>query len=67
MPTLGTNPGIGLSDFFRVFAMSTTTYPSKNLPFDYRRRKFVKLEVLASAWTVRRLDRTTRIERRLLW
>jgi hypothetical protein len=47
--------------------MSTKTYPSKNLPFDYRRRKFVKLESLASVWTVRRLDKTTRIERRLVW
>ena len=47
--------------------MSAKTYPSKNLPFDYRRRKFVKLESLASAWTVRRLDKTTRIERRLVW
>ena len=52
---------------FRAIAMSTKTYPSKNLPFDYRRRKFVKLESLASAWTVRRLDKTTRIERRLVW
>ena len=48
---------------FRAIAMSTKTYPSKNLPFDYRRRKFVKLEVLASGWTVRRLDKTTRIGR----
>jgi hypothetical protein len=52
---------------FQALAMSTKTYPSKNLPFDYRRRKFVKLEVLASAWTVRRLDKITRIERPLLW
>jgi hypothetical protein len=43
--------------------MKTQTYPCKNLPFDYRRRKFVKLEVLASGWTVRRLDKTTRIGR----
>jgi hypothetical protein len=47
--------------------MSTKTYPSKSLPFDYRRRKFVKLEFLASAWTVRRLDKTNRIERRFVW
>jgi hypothetical protein len=47
--------------------MSTKTYPSKSLPFDHRRRKFVKLESLASVWTVRRLDKTNRIERRLVW
>ena len=47
--------------------MNTKTYPSKSHPFDYRRRKFVKLESLASAWTVRRLDKTTSIERRLVW
>jgi hypothetical protein len=47
--------------------MNTKTYPSKNLPFDYRRRKFVRLELLASAWAVRRLDKTTRTERQLPW
>jgi hypothetical protein len=67
MPTLGTNPDIALSHASPEFAMSTKTYPSKSLPFDYRRRKFVKLEALAAASTVRRLDRTTRIERRLVW
>jgi hypothetical protein len=66
---LGTNPDHYRvwSPTFRAFAMNTKTYPSKNHPFDYRRRKFVKLELLASAWTVRRLDKTTRIERQLLW
>lgn len=67
IPALGTNHDIELRDTFPEFAMSTKTYPSKNLPFDYRRRKFVKLESLASVWTVRRLDKTTRIERRLVW
>jgi hypothetical protein len=65
--TLGTDPDIALIHTFPEFAMSTKTYPSKSLPFDYRRRKFVKLESLASVWTVRRLDKTTRIERRLVW
>jgi hypothetical protein len=46
--------------------MRTKIYLSKALPFDYRRRKFVKLEALASGWTVRRLDKTLRVERRLL-
>jgi hypothetical protein len=66
---LGTNPDRCRfwSPTCRAFAMNTKTYPSKSHPFDYRRRKFVKLELLASAWTVRRLDKTTRIERQLLW
>ena len=67
IPTLGTDPDVRFSHTSAESTMSTKTYPSKNLPFDYRRRKFVKLEALASAWTVRRLDKTTRIERRLLW
>jgi hypothetical protein len=46
--------------------MRTKIDPICILPFDYRRRKFVKLEVPASGWIVRRLDKTTRIERRLL-
>jgi hypothetical protein len=67
IPKLGTNPDIAFSRTFPEFAMSTKTYPSKSLPFDYRRRKFVKLESLASVWTVRRPDKTSRIERRLVW
>jgi hypothetical protein len=46
--------------------MRTKTYPIHHLPLDHRRRKFVKLEVPASGWIVRRLDKTTRIERGLL-
>jgi hypothetical protein len=46
--------------------MKTKTDPIHNLPFDYRRREFVKLELLASDWIIRRLDKTIRIERRLL-
>jgi hypothetical protein len=46
--------------------MRTKTYPSNHLPFDSRRRKFVKLEVPASGWIVRRLDKITRTEHRLL-
>jgi hypothetical protein len=46
--------------------MKTKTHPIDNLPLDYRRRKFVRLQVPASGWIVRRLDKTTRIEHRLL-
>jgi hypothetical protein len=44
--------------------MRTKTDPIHNLPFDHRRRMFVRLEVPASGWIVRRLDQNKRIARR---
>jgi hypothetical protein len=48
--------------------MRTKSDPIQNLPFDYRRRKFVKLELPPCGCIIRRffLDKTARIERRLL-
>jgi hypothetical protein len=46
--------------------MRTKIEPIDNLPLDYRRRKFVKLEVPISGWIVPCPNKTRRIERRLL-